>query len=231
MNSEKQTLLVVEDEKDILNLLSYTLENSGYKVICAENGLQGLSRAKANMPDLVLLDLMLPDLDGFEVCRKLKQDYRTSGIPIIMLTAKSEDSDIVSGLEIGADDYITKPFSPKVLEARIKKILNRGSKAGAVLSDKIIVHGITIDTARHEVLMDGEEVNLSATEFSILKYLAGHPGWVFSRDQIIDAERGEDYPVTERSVDVQILGIRRKLGDAGVYIETVRGVGYRMKSE
>ena len=231
MGNEKLTLLVVEDERDILNLLSYTLENSGYYVLTAENGLQGLSKAKSNLPDLVLLDLMLPDLDGFEVCRKLKQDHRTAEIPVIMLTAKSEDGDIVSGLEIGADDYITKPFSPKVLEARIKKVLKKGRGSGDFHPDKFEVHGISIDTARHEVLLNGKDINLSATEFAILKFLAGHPGWVFSREQIIDAVRGENYPVTERSVDVQILGLRRKLESAGDFIETVRGVGYRMKSE
>jgi len=232
MSRDKLTLLVVEDERDILNLLCYTLENAGYRVLRAETGSEGLNRARTALPDLVLLDLMLPDLDGFEVCRKLKQDSKTEGIPVVMLTARSDDGDVVTGLEVGADDYITKPFSPKVLEARIRRLLKR--KAGPsepVKSDRREIHGITIDTARHEVRLNGEEINLSATEFAILYFLCSHPGWVFSRDQIIDSVKGENYPVTERSVDVQILGIRRKLGAAGRFVETVRGVGYRMKGE
>ncbi len=226
-----ESLLVVEDEQDILNLLAYNLENAGYSVHKAGTGSQGVVKAREHLPDLILLDLMLPDFDGMEVCRRLRQDPKTQDIPIIMLTAKSEDEDIVHGLEAGANDYVTKPFSPKVLEARIKNVLRRrNEKPGDTVS--VISHrGLEIDKARHEVKCRGEEVVLSATEFAILYHLAGHPGWVFSRNQIIDAVKGQNYPVTERSVDVQILGIRKKLGDTGQYIETIRGVGYRFKGE
>lgn len=227
----EETLLVVEDEQDILNLLAYNLENAGYKVFKADNGTQGVVKARQHHPDLILLDLMLPDLDGLEVCRRLKQDPNTRDIPIIMLTAKSEDNDIVHGLEAGADDYVTKPFSPKVLEARIKNVLRRRTESDTGTPPVISLHGIDIDTGRHEVHLRGEEIILSATEFAILRHLAGHPGWVFSRNQIIDAVKGQNYPVTERSVDVQILGIRKKLKEAGIFVETVRGVGYRLKGE
>lgn len=227
----EQSLLVVEDEQDILNLLAYNLENAGYEVFKAENGTQGVVKARQHNPDLILLDLMLPDFDGLEVCRRLRQDPKTRDIPIIMLTAKSGDDDIVHGLEVGADDYVTKPFSPKVLEARIKNVLRRGREAEGDVPQVISVHGIRIDAGRHEVYLGEEEIVFSATEFAILHHLMGHPGWVFSRNQIIDAVKGQDYPVTERAVDVQILGIRKKLKHAGAYIETVRGVGYRLKGE
>ena len=174
---------------------------------------------------------MLPDIDGLEVCRKLKRTDSTKDIPIIMLTAKSEDSDVISGLELGAEDYITKPFSPRVLIARIRAVLRRNIEAQESEAPLISVHRIQIDVKKHEVLVENEFINLSATEFAILNYLASNPGWVFSRNQIIDAVRGQNYPVTERSVDVQILGIRKKLGSQGRYIETVRGVGYRLKGE
>jgi len=226
-----KTLLVVEDEQDILNLLSYNLENAGYLVHKAENGTQGVVKARQHNPDLILLDLMLPDLDGIEVCRRLRQDPNTRDIPIIMLTAKSGDEDIVHGLEVGADDYVTKPFSPKVLEARIRNVLRRGRETDSDGPSVISIHGIEIDSGRHEAHLNGEEIVLSATEFAILHHLASHPGWVFSRNQIIDAVKGQDYPVTERSVDVQILGIRKKLKQAGNFVETVRGVGYRLKGE
>ncbi|MDC7225752.1 MAG: response regulator [Spirochaetales bacterium] len=224
-----EKILVIEDEHDIRELISYNLESEGYDIIKASSGNEGIEKVQKNVPDLILLDIMLPDIDGLEVCRKLKREDATKDIPIIMLTAKSEDSDIISGLELGAEDYITKPFSPRVLIARLRAVLRRNTDANEAESTVLTVHEIQIDAKKHEVLVEGENINLSATEFAILSHLATNPGWVFSRNQIIDAVRGQNYPVTERSVDVQILGIRKKLGSQGRYIETVRGVGYRIK--
>jgi two-component system, OmpR family, alkaline phosphatase synthesis response regulator PhoP len=228
---KKEKLLVVEDDGDIRELISFNLEMCGYEVIRASDGQEGWEKARSEMPDLVVLDLMLPGLDGFEVCKRLKSENATRAVPIIMLTARSEEESMVKGLELGADDYVTKPFSPRVLVARVKAVLRRKGVLKETTSHRIVsLHGIAIDPARHEVRVDGKPVVLSATEFSILFFLAENPGWVFSRSQIIDAVKGEDYPVTSRSVDVQILGIRKKLGEKGDCIETVRGVGYRMES-
>lgn len=226
-----EQILVVDDEGDILELIRYNLQKEGYRVTTVKTGEEGLKRAREAKPDVVVLDLMLPGLDGLSVCNRLKRDEATRGIPVIMLTAKAEDSDIVTGLELGADDYVTKPFSPKVLTARLRAVLRRSSESESLLRDNVItVHGITIDSSRHEVAVGDELLPLSPTEFAILEHLARSPGWVFSRSKIIDAVKGKDYPVTERSVDVQILGLRKKLGEAGSCIETVRGVGYRIKS-
>jgi len=224
-----EAILIIEDEHDIRELISYTLENEGYEVFKAADGTKGLETARKKTPDLILLDIMLPDIDGLEVCRRIKRDEHTGSIPVIMLTAKSEDSDVISGLELGAEDYITKPFSPRVLVARLRAVLRRKGEDHEEESQIISVHDIRIDINKHEILSEDKAINLSATEFAILGYLASNPGWVFSRNQIIDAVRGQNYPVTERSVDVQILGIRKKLGAQGRYIETVRGVGYRLK--
>jgi len=225
----REKVLVIDDEEDILELVKYNLAKEGYRVTGVLSGEQALTKAKEEMPDVVLLDLMLPGLDGLEVCRRLKNNPATAQIPIVMLTAKGEDADIVTGLELGADDYVTKPFSPRVLLARIRAVLRRKrleeSDEGAVVT----VHDLTINPSRHEVLVGGKPMALTATEFRILHFLARRPGWVFSRDQIISAVKGDDYPVTERSVDVQIVGLRKKLGDVGNLIETVRGVGYRLK--
>ncbi len=224
-------ILVVEDNPDILELVAYNLEAQGYEVTRAMTGENGLSQAARVGPDLVILDVMLPGINGLDVCRKLKQNEATRSLPVILLTAKSEDADIISGLELGADDYITKPFSPKVLIARVRALLRRVSEDKVPDANLILqVHGITMDTVRHEVTVEGQEVAVSATEFAILKHFMTNPGWVFSRNQIIDAVRGGNYPVTERSVDVQILGLRKKLGPQGQHIETVRGVGYRLRS-
>jgi two-component system phosphate regulon response regulator PhoB len=228
----RERILVVDDEHDILELIRFNLERGGYTVFTVDTGEAALAQTSRVDPDLLVLDLMLPGLDGVEVCRRLKKSEDTRSIPILMLTAKAEDSDIVTGLEVGADDYVTKPFSPKVLVARVRAILRRHRDAGATDSgDKLLVHGITIDIARHEVWIDGEQVPLSATEFAILVFLARNPGWVFSRNKIIDTVKGKDYPVTERSVDVQILGLRKKLGEKGRLVQTVRGVGYRLRAE
>lgn len=228
---ENEKLLIVEDETDIRELIAYNLEMSGYQVIKARDGEEGLQLSRQHKPDLIILDLMLPGIDGFRVCEMIRKDKTTSNIPIIMLTARTGDEDMIAGLENGADDYITKPFSPRILLARVKAVLRRRNLNGDTPSNRAVnVHDIVIDSARHEIRSDGDRLDLSATEFAILRFLSENPGWVFSRNQIIDAVKGEDYPVTARSVDVQILGIRRKLGEKGNLIETVRGVGYRMRS-
>ncbi len=223
----KEKILIVDDEEDILKLLNYNLVNNGFQVECATTGEEALEKARSTQPDLIVLDLMLPGIDGLDVCRILKNDSRTAQIPVIMLTAKGEEADIVVGLELGAEDYVTKPFSPRVLSARVKAVLRRGREV-----EKATVfarHDITVNTSIHEVTVSGETVDLTATEFSILLLLIRRPGWVFTRNQIINTVKGDDYPVTDRSIDVQIVGLRKKLGDHGPLIETVRGVGYRFK--
>jgi len=225
----KEAILVIEDEPDIQELIRYNLSREGYRVTCAGTGEDGLARASQNPPDVVLLDLMLPGIDGLEVCRQLKSERSTRQIAIIMLTAKGEESDIVSGLELGADDYVTKPFSPKVLVARIRALLRRRAVDTDDGEARLAIHNLVIDPGRHEVLVDHNPVTLTHTEFQILHLLARRPGWVYTRYQIVNQVRGDDAIVTDRSVDVQIVGLRKKLGDAGNYIETVRGVGYRIR--
>ncbi|QBG47230.1 response regulator transcription factor [Verrucomicrobia bacterium S94] len=229
---EKIKILVVEDEAPIQELLQFNLERSKYRVKVVDSGEEGLTTAQQFKPDLILLDIMLPGTDGLEVCKKLKADPKTERIPIIMLTALCEEADVVTGLELGADDYITKPFSPRVLLARVKAALRRISARKPVSNEELInVHNITVDIGRHKVEVEGQDVALTFTEFKVLQLLAQQPGRVFTRYQIVDAVHGEDYPVTDRSVDVQIVGLRKKLGVAGKYIETVRGIGYRFKEE
>ncbi|AQQ70162.1 Phosphate regulon transcriptional regulatory protein PhoB [Limihaloglobus sulfuriphilus] len=229
----KIRILTVEDEPDVLELLSYNLEQADYEVIPAVNGLEAIEKAVSELPDLILLDLMLPVLDGFEVCKVVRARPETKDTRIIMLTARSQEEDIVKGLELGADDYITKPFSPKVLLARISSVLRRSSRDKPQVqtqNENLLTSGrIAIDTLRHKVTSCGETVELTSSEFKLLKFLMTHPGWVFTRYQIVDAVHGEDYPVTDRSVDVMIVGLRKKLGDEGEAIETVRGVGYRFR--
>lgn len=226
----KAEILVIEDESEIRELIQFNLEHEGYQVIVARSGEEALAITQNRSPDLILLDLMLPGIDGFDVCRALSS-YR---IPIVMVTAKTDDADIILGLEMGADDYITKPFSPRILIARIRAVLRRNHKYRNNSSPEtmlIDLHGIQIDTSKHIVTVDDTPLTMSVTEFNILEFLMRNPGWVFSRGQIIEAVKGSDYPVTERSVDVQILAIRKKLGDLGRIIETVRGIGYRMIEE
>ncbi|MEJ2639658.1 MAG: response regulator transcription factor [Desulfosarcinaceae bacterium] len=226
MASEK--ILVVDDEDDILELVQYNLSQAGYRVCTATSGEAALRMAADELPDLVVLDLMLPGIDGLEVTRRLKKNTRTARIPIVMLTAKGEESDVVVGLEMGADDYVSKPFSPKILIARIKSVLRRNLQEEAESTEGILtIRELVIHPGRRHVTVDGETVDLTFTEFQVLRHLARRPGWVFTRTQIVDAVRGEDYPVTDRSVDVQIVGLRKKLGRFGRYIQTVRGVGYR----
>lgn len=222
-------ILVVEDEEDILELIEFNLKKEGYQVATATSGEKAIEQARRNPPQLILLDIMLPGMDGLEVCKLLKHDPATMHVPIVMLTAKGEESDIITGLEIGADDYMTKPFSPRVLVARVRNLLRRKKQevtdpTATIKRDDLIIH-----PGRHEVMIKDKSVDLTFTEFKVLQVLAARPGWVFTRQQIVDAVRGEDYAVTDRSVDVQIVGLRRKLGNYGVYIETVRGVGYRFR--
>jgi two-component system alkaline phosphatase synthesis response regulator PhoP len=225
----KEHILVVDDEEDILELVRFNLAREGYDMFCTTSGEEALEIARKEHPDLLVLDLMLPGIDGLEVTKILKNDVKTRDIPIIMLTAKGEEADIVTGLELGADDYVTKPFSPRVLVARVRAALRRKVKDLPEEESLVKIHNLEIHPGRREVLVDGKQVQLTFTEFSILNFLARRPGWVFTRFQIVDAVRGDDYPVTDRSVDVQIVGLRKKLGSAGKYIETVRGVGYRFQ--
>ena len=225
MANEK--ILVIDDEEDLLKLVRYNLEKYRYIVYSATSGEETFEKLNAITPDLILLDLMLPDIDGLEICRIVKNNSKTSSIPIIMLTAKGEEADIVTGLEMGADDYITKPFSPRVLIARIKAVLRRGQEQEKL--DVYTRHDILLNITTHEVQVARRPVVLTATEFNILHMLMRKPGWVFTRNQIINEIKGDDYPVTDRSIDVQIVGLRKKLGNSGKCIETVRGVGYRLK--
>lgn len=225
----KQKLLIVDDEEDILELLRFNLSSEGFEVVCAATGEEALEKLKFEAPDLILLDLMLPGVDGLEVARRLKSHSRTREIPLVMLTAKGEEGDIVKGLELGADDYVTKPFSRKVLAARIRAVLRRKETVPAEEKMVLSVHDLVIHPGRHEVRVKGKPVELTFTEFGILNFLARRPGWVFTRSQIVDAVRGDEYFVTDRAVDVQIVGLRKKLGDAATCVETVRGVGYRFK--
>jgi two-component system alkaline phosphatase synthesis response regulator PhoP len=225
----KANILVVEDEEDIQELLVYTLGREGFRVTAADSGEELARLVRSTPPDLVVLDLMLPGMNGLEACAMLKQDSNTRHIPVIMLTAKGEESDVVIGLELGADDYIPKPFSPKVLVARVRAVLRRAGRQTVDEGGVIRVHGLTIHPGKREVKMDGHPVELTYTEFRVLECLARRPGWVFTRNQIVEAVRGGDYHVTERSVDVQIVSLRKKLDGQGDLIETVRGVGYRLK--
>ncbi len=224
----KPKILVIEDESDLLEVIQYNLEREGHKVIACRNGEQGLSRIRTDNPDLVILDLMLPGLDGVEVCRRVKADPVTRAIPIIMVTAKSEESDIVLGLGIGADDYITKPFSPKELVARVKVVLRRGPlKEESGGGERVVRGSLTVDMGRHEASVDGRPVVLTPTEMRLLHFLASHPGRVFPRSHLLSRVIGEDAIVTDRNIDVHVRALRQKLGAAGNVIETVRGVGYR----
>lgn len=231
----KATILVVEDDTDIQQLVSYNLIKSGFNVTCADSGEEALQILDQEEIDLIILDLMLPGRDGMEVCTIIREKAETREPPIIMLTAKSEEDDIVSGLACGADDYVTKPFSPRVLIARVQALLRRKYDQKPETQrpnlETIAIHSIVIHPGRHEVLVAGKQVHLTTTEFTILEQLAARPGWVLTRQQIIDKIRGYDYLITPRAVDVQIFGLRKKLGQAGNCIETVRGIGYRLKAD
>lgn len=228
----KANILVVEDDMDIQQLVSYHLIRAGYNVRCADSGEQGLELLAEEDFSAVILDLMLPGKNGMEVCAAIREDAQNQHLPIIMLTALGEEDDIIAGLDGGADDYVTKPFSPKVLMARVDAVLRRditGRTKEVEAEEVIAIHDLRINPGRHEVLVADKPVQLTSTEFTILLLLARRPGWVFSRQQIIDQVRGYDYSVTPRAVDVQIFGLRKKLDKTGEYIETVRGIGYRLR--
>ena len=222
-------VLAVDDEEDILELIRYNLEKDGFRVNGITSGEKALEAVRRDPPDIILLDLMLPALSGFEVCRRLKADSETRGIPIVMLTAKGEESDIVAGLELGAEDYITKPFSPKVLIARLRAVLRRREGPTTDDSSLLRIHDLVIDPGRHLVTVGDKPVSLTHTEFRLIHYLARRPGWVFTRDQLIELTRGENVYVSDRTIDVHVAGLRKKLGKAAAYVETIRGVGYRFK--
>lgn len=230
MVAVKKHILVVEDEDDVLELLRFNLAREGFSVDTSTRGEDGLRAVAQKRPDLILLDLMLPGLSGLEVCRQLKKDPKTAGIPIIMVTAKGEESDIIVGLEFGAADYITKPFSIKVLISRVRVSLRRQQSQAYDPKTELHVRDLEISPSRFQVLANGKAIEgLTVSDFRLLHFLASCPGWVLNRQQILDAVRGEDVAVTERAVDVQMVSLRKKLGPRADHIEAVRGVGYRFR--
>jgi len=229
----KPPVLIVEDEPDIAELIRFHIDREGFDATVVGSGRHAIDAVKRLRPLLVVLDLMLPDMDGLEICRRLKWDEETRDVPILIVSAKGEESDIVTGLEMGAEDYVTKPFSPRVLMARIRNIVRRrraeeGAPSGGASRISLADKRLVIDSDRHKVTVDGEEVNLTRTEFEILRCLAQRPGFVRTRDQIISAVHGVNAVLASRTVDVHVTAIRRKLGDLGAMIDTVRGVGYRL---
>lgn len=220
-------VLIVEDELDIIELISFHLKKEGFQVRFTSNGEDTLGLKPSQLPDLILLDLMLPGLDGLEICKQLKSNPVTQVIPIIMISAKSEESDIVTGLELGADDYVTKPFSPKILISRIKSVLKR-SQYQPTKDAPVKYKGLTIIPSKREVFFDQLSIQLTFSEFETLYLLASNPGRVFTRYQIVEEVHGHDYAVTDRTIDVLIVGLRKKMPDSSL-IETIRGVGYRFK--
>lgn len=228
---KKKHILIIEDEKDIADLLQFNLKQHNFSVSITRNGEKGIHQAKKEVPDLILLDLMLPGIHGLDVCKILKSNESLIDTSIIMLTALGQEEDIVNGLESGADDYITKPFSFKILLARVQSVLRRGNNKNKDSEKPVNTHGIRITPRTRDVFINKEKLKLTFTEFQILYLLASHPGWVFTRYQIIDKIRAEKNPVTDRSVDFQIVGLRKKMGNAGNCIQTIRGVGYCFKSD
>ena len=222
-----EKILIIEDDQDIVEMLEYNLREEGYDTFSALNGKDGIALAKKEQPNLIILDIMLPILDGFEVCRMLKSDEIAAQIPVIILSAKSQETDKIVGLELGADDYVTKPFSPRELIARIRAILRRGKEQR---SERRIQRGdIVIDSTKHRVQVGADDISLTFTEFKLLEFMARRPGVVFSRAQILDAVSGEETMVYDRTVDAHVKSLRHKLGPAKDYIETIRGAGYRFK--
>ncbi len=224
------TILLIEDEEDIQQLVSYNLVKHGYAPVCADSGEDGLRKLQP-LPDLILLDIMLPGMDGLSVLKRLKEEAETALVPVIMLTARGEEEDIVAALNMGADDYIVKPFSPRVLLARVEAVIRRSRPKTASDDCPSVIehHGLRVDAGRRLVTADNTTVELTASEFAILTTLIQRPGWVFTRQQLIDKIKGHGYVVTERLVDVQIFNLRKKLGAAGKLVETVRGIGYRFR--
>lgn len=225
----KQTILIVEDEPSLIEVLSYNLEKEGFTVLTASDGQAGLDRALNVVPELVILDLMLPGLDGLQVCAQLRNDSRTKDIRILMLTARSEETDEVVGFNMGADDYVTKPFKVRPLVHRVKALLRRSETSSESSSDVISAHGVEIDRTNHVTKVEGEEIELTLTEFRLLWALMRQPGRTFSRLELLDDSRGADANALERTIDVHIRALRKKLGSRGDLVETVRGIGYRFK--
>lgn len=226
----KSKILIIEDERSLSEILNYNLTNEGFEVLTASDGNDGLRRAQNALPDLVVLDLMLPGLDGLQVCRRLRSDPKTQGIRILMLTAKAEEVDEIVGFNMGADDYVAKPFKIKPLISRIKALLRRPS-AEQSSSEVISVSGIEVDRTHHSAKLDGEEMQLTPTEFKMLWTMMRRPGRPYSRNELLDNARGEDANALERTIDVHVRSLRQKLGDKGSLVETVRGIGYRFKAE
>jgi two-component system phosphate regulon response regulator PhoB len=228
----KQSIVVVEDDKSINELIRYNLEREGFAAEAVFNGLDAVRLIEAKIPDLVLLDIMLPGIDGFEVCRRLKGNSRTSHIPVLMITARGAEADIVTGLQIGADDYMAKPFSPKVLLARVNALLRRGARQSEIQTgERRVIDELVLDTAKHKITFRGGLIDVTALEFQIVEFLTRSPGRVYTREQLLDNVWTEGRFIVDRAVDVHVRNLRKKLGDAGVYIETVRGVGYRFKEQ
>jgi len=226
----KTVILIIEDDPEIQKLLAHSMAREGWQLLQALSGEDGLKILKTKNVNCILLDIMLPGIDGLKTLKKIKEIENCKNIPVIMTTAKGEETDIITGLELGADDYVVKPYSPKVLIARIRAGLRRHEEGSIVKTNSVLKQGaLKLDTARHAVFINDKPLDLFATEFSLLKHFLTNPEIVFSRNQIITAVHGEDYPVTDRSVDVQILGLRKKLGEEGDMIETIRGVGYRLR--
>ena len=229
--NQKIKIVVAEDESDIRDLIHFNLFKENFDVKLATNGLEAIKLIKAEVPDIALLDIMMPEKDGLSVTKDIKTDSNLSSIGIILLTAKGTEEDVVRGLELGADDYITKPFRPKILIARINALLRRKNDKIKKPTESIIFHQIEIFPIKRKVLAQNVELDLTYTEFQLLQLLGKNPGWVYTRSQIVDEIRGENHAITDRSVDVQVVGLRKKLGELGNIIETVRGVGYRLSEE
>jgi two-component system alkaline phosphatase synthesis response regulator PhoP len=231
-NLKRQKIVVVEDEPDILEIIEYNLAREGFRVITSRDGAEGLKKIRSELPDLVLLDLMLPGLDGLEICRRLRADEVTRALPVVMVTAKGEEADIVVGLGMGADDYLVKPFSPRELLARIKAVLRRSQgQAQSGSGERVELPGLVVDVGRHEVRVHDAAVTFTPTELRLLHFLASHPGRVFTRDQLLARAIGEHAVVIDRNIDVHVRSIRKKLGEERERVETVRGVGYRFRDE
>ena len=224
---KKKKIIVVEDEPDLVDVVTYNLEREGYSVLASQRGDEGLNLIRSEAPDLVLLDLMLPGMDGLSICRQMKSDSSTKEIPIIIASAKGEESDVVIGLEMGADDYLAKPFSPRELLARIRAVLRRGAPTADVRDDRIVIRDLTIDSRKHEVKINNLVVSLTSTEFKLLHHLASSRGRAFSREQLLNRVVGMGVVVVDRNIDVHIRALRKKLGNHSDMIQTIRGVGYR----
>jgi two-component system phosphate regulon response regulator PhoB len=223
----KGKILIVDDEKDLVDMLRYNLEREGFEVLAATSGESGLALALAHSPSAVILDRMMPGLDGLEVCRLLRQQNRSSYLPIILLTAKSSEEDRLAGLEAGGDDYVTKPFSPRELIARIRAVLRR-APSGPAPQEIFHIGDLIVDVPRHQITFRGKRVNLTAGEFRIMRFLASRPGRVLSRSEIIEGALNGSVDGLSRTIDVHLMSIRRKLGSGAALIETIRGVGYRL---